>query len=138
MKTPQAYLWLKIMFLIGIIVDALAIVPMLIPSMAHYLWGLDVSGGAYRFAMYFGAALMLGWTLLLIWAYRNPIERRIVGPLTQVVLAGLAASEIAAICQGSAKLEAFLPTLIMQVVFIISYTIAYLTAIRKTAKNADT
>jgi hypothetical protein len=138
MKTPKAYLWLKTMFLIGIIVDALAILPMLIPSLAGFMWGLDVSSGAYRFAMYFGAALMLGWTLLLVWAYRNPGERKIVGPLTQIVLAGLAAAEIAAVFQGSAKLGAFLPTLIMQVIFIICYTIAYLKAARKATENADT
>ena len=33
-------------------------------------------GADYRYAMGMGASLMLGWTALLIWADRKPIERR--------------------------------------------------------------
>ena len=33
--------WLKIAFLAGIITDALALVPMLYPPMAKFMWGFD-------------------------------------------------------------------------------------------------
>ena len=51
---------------------------MLSPRIADVLWGLHDTSGTYRFAMGYGASLMLGWTLLLLWAYRRPVERRVV------------------------------------------------------------
>jgi uncharacterized membrane protein len=63
---------LKTAFLAGAVTDALALFPMLIPPLAALLWGFDDVSGAYRFAMGYGASLMLGWTVLLLWAYQSP------------------------------------------------------------------
>lgn len=43
---------------------------MLAPSLEALAWGFDepVLDPGYRFAMTFGAALMVGWTALLVWA----------------------------------------------------------------------
>lgn len=71
---------LRIAFLAGAVTDALAIVPMLLSSLAMLLWGCEDVSGAYWFAMGYGASLMLGWTVLLIWAYQRPIERRVFRP----------------------------------------------------------
>ena len=60
-------------FMLGAITDALALVPMLLPPMAKLLWGFDAATGPYRFAMGYGASLMFGWTVLLLWAYARPI-----------------------------------------------------------------
>src|SRR5262249_18649915 len=72
-------------FFVGAITDALALVPMLCPPVARLVWGFDVPSGPYRFAMGYGASLMLGWTLLLLWARARPLERRFVAALTVVV-----------------------------------------------------
>jgi hypothetical protein len=44
--------------------------------------------------MRLGASLMLGWTLLLLWASRRPVERGFVAPLTMVVVCGFVVTEV--------------------------------------------
>jgi len=79
-----ATLLVKIAFLLGAITDGLAIVPMLSRRVGGVLFGGDVSrdSAAYRYAMGIGAALMAGWTVLLLWSAAKPIERRDVLLLT--------------------------------------------------------
>ena len=56
-----------------------------------------------RLIMGIGASLMAGWTLLLVWAARNPIERRIVMLLTALpVLAGLSIVTLIGFLHGNA------------------------------------
>jgi hypothetical protein len=72
-------LWLRIAYWTGAIVDAAAVLAMLVPDLNRIfvLDGADIPISIeYRFAMAYGAALMAGWTVLLIWADRKPIERR--------------------------------------------------------------
>ena len=83
---PSEERLLKTAFLAGAVTDALALFPMLIPPLATLLWGFDQPTGAYRFAMGYGASLMLGWTALLVWAYQCPLERRVVAALTVLVI----------------------------------------------------
>ena len=73
-----ATLLVKIAFLVGAITDGLAIIPMLSRRAGVVLFGGDASkdNAAYRYAMGIGAALMAGWTVLLLWGAANPIERR--------------------------------------------------------------
>jgi hypothetical protein len=47
---------LRTAFLAGAVTDALAVIPMLSPSMARLLWGFEDVGGPYRFAMGYGAS----------------------------------------------------------------------------------
>jgi hypothetical protein len=51
---------------------------MLFPKVGGALYGIKNfdPGGEYRYAMGIGASLMLGWTGLLLWADRKPLERR--------------------------------------------------------------
>jgi hypothetical protein len=58
------------MFIIGAVLDGLVAVVMLVPSLEALAWGFaePVLDSGYRFAMTFGAALMVGWTALLVWA----------------------------------------------------------------------
>ena len=60
--------WLRIAFIVGAITDGVAVLPMVYPPLARILWGLDGMPASFWFAMYYGAALMLGWTGLLVWA----------------------------------------------------------------------
>jgi hypothetical protein len=61
-------------------------------------------GIAYRYAMGMGASLMLGWTVLLLWADWKPLERKgvLLIALFPVVL-GLALNEVAAVRAGSCR-----------------------------------
>ena len=116
---------LRTAFLAGAVTDALALVPMLFPPMARLLWGIDADGGAYRFAMGYGAALMLGWTALLVWAYQRPLERRFVAALTVLVVWGLVAAEIAAVTAGDIALWRMLPTWFLQACLLCLFAGAY-------------
>jgi len=109
---------LRIAFLAGAVTDALALVPMLVPSVARLLWGFHDVSGAYRFAMGYGASLMAGWTVLLIWAYRQPLERRGVAALTVLVIWGLVLTEVAAVLSGHLAPWRMVPTWCLQVVLL--------------------
>jgi hypothetical protein len=77
-------LWLRISYWTGAIIDALAFIPLVdsniwaalnqVPNF-HADW-------AFRYSQAFAASFMAGWTVLLIWADRNPLERRGVLPIT--------------------------------------------------------
>lgn len=105
---------LRVAFLVGAITDALAILPMLIPPLAKLLWGFEDVSGAYQFAMGYGASLMLGWTVLLIWAYQKPLERKAVAALTVLVIYGLVLTEIVAVLSGHLPAWRMLPTWFLQ------------------------
>jgi hypothetical protein len=124
MRHRQARL-LRIAFLVGAITDALALVPMLVPPVARLLWGFDATSGPYRFAMGYGAALMLGWTLLLVWARARPLERRFVAVLTVVVIYGLAGAEVAAVVGGDIAAWRMAPTWCLQATLLALFASAY-------------
>ena len=73
-----ATLLVKVAFLVGAITDGIAIIPMLSRRAGVAIFGGDASknSAAYRYAMGIGAALMAGWTVLLLWGAANSIERR--------------------------------------------------------------
>ena len=115
------------MFIIGAVLDGLVAVVMLVPSLEALVFGFDepVLDSGYRFAMTFGAALMIGWTALLVWAAAKPVDRRAVAPLTMLVVAGLMFAEFHGMASG------FLPAihtwalLILQVALLAGFALAY-------------
>ena len=107
---PSEERLLRTAFLAGAVTDALALFPMLVPPLAALLWGFEDVSGAYRFAMGYGASLMLGWTVLLLWAYQRPLERRFVAALTVLVIYGLVTTEVVAVVTGRLALWRMVPT----------------------------
>jgi hypothetical protein len=73
-----AVCWLRISYRVGALVNALAGVQMRSPRLFAFGMGLDDfrPGPDTRYAMGMVAAFMFGWTALLLWADRRPIERR--------------------------------------------------------------
>ena len=116
---------LRTAFLLGALTDALALIPMLFPSMTELLWGFRPAPGPYSFAIGYGASLMFGWTLLLVWAYRRPLERRFVAALTAFVIYGLVATEVVAVSQGHIALWRMLPTWCLQSLLLLLFASAY-------------
>jgi uncharacterized membrane protein len=112
-------------FATGAIIDVLAIWPMVIPTLGKLLWGIEDVSGSYRFAMGYGAALMLGWTGLLIWAYQRPVERRAIAPLTSLVICGFVATEIVSVLAGWMVLWRMIPTWILQGILITLFGMGY-------------
>ena len=124
MENKQAQL-LRAAFATGAIIDALAVWPMIIPALGKVLWGIEDASGSYRFAMGFGAALMLGWTGLLIWAYQRPLERRVIAALTMLVIAGFVVTEITCVMAGSLALWRMVPSWILQAILLGMFGIGY-------------
>ncbi len=105
---------LEIAFLAGAITDALALLPMLSPSMARLVWGFGDVTGSYRFAMGYGASLMAAWTVLLLWAYRRPLERSFIAALTVFIVYGLVVTEVIAVVNGHIAASRMIPTWLLQ------------------------
>ena len=122
---PSRETLLRTAFLAGAITDALAVVPMVLPPLARSVWGLDTASGAYRFAIGYAAALMLGWTALLVWAFQRPIERSGVAALTVLVIWGLVATEIVAVATGGLALWRAIPTWCLQAMLLSLFAAGY-------------
>lgn len=76
--------WLRISYWTGAIIDALACIPLVnsdVWAALHQVPNFHADW-AFRYSQAFGAAFMAGWTVLLIWADRKPLERRGVLPIT--------------------------------------------------------
>ena len=111
-------LLLRISYWVGAISDGFATLRMLFPRI--------VSGPEYRYALGLGASLMLGWTFLLIWADRKPMERKGVLLLTAFpVCTGLLLAEIYAVISGVITLNKMLPTAMFLIVLIILFSFSY-------------
>jgi hypothetical protein len=116
---------LRAAFLAGAITDAGALLPMLVRPLAGLLWGFEDVSASYRFAMGYGASLMLGWTALLLWAYRRPLERRFVAALTVLVLYGLVLTEAVAVASGALEVWRMLSTWCLQAGLLALFAGAY-------------
>ena len=116
---------LRIAFLVAAITDAAALLPMLFPPLANLLWGLRDVSGTYRFAMGYGASLMFGWTVLLLWAYRRPLERGFVAALTALVVIGLIITELVAVDSSVLEARRMVPTWCLQAFLLALLGVAY-------------
>ena len=116
----KAVIWLRISYWIGVIADGLAALRMLFPKNAY--------GVEYRYALGLGASLMLGWTFLLIWADRKPLERKGVLLLTVFpVITGLLLAEIYAVVSGMMSFGQMAPTglILVGLMFLFSFSYFY-------------
>jgi len=124
-------LWLRISYWTGAIIDGLAAIQMLVPAVFAATNKLpDFHPGAdYKYAMGMGASLMLGWTVLLIWADRKPMERKGVLPITIFpVIFGMVVNEVWAVRSHFIALGVVVPVWIMQAVLIALFAFSYLNA----------
>jgi len=119
--------WTKKMFIIGAVLDGLVAIVMLAPSLEALALGFDepVLDPGYRFAMTFGAALMVGWTALLIWAAAKPIDRRAVAPLTMLVVAGLMFAEVLGMASGFLPALHAWAVLVFQMALLVGLALAF-------------
>ncbi len=120
--------WIKFPYWLGIGADALWAVGLLFPSVFGILTGnpdfnpdLQV-----RTIMGIGGSLMTGWTFLLIWAVRKPIERRFVILLTAFpVVFGLFITTLIGILNGNTStIWLLIKTTILFIFMINSYLLA--------------
>jgi hypothetical protein len=120
---------LRIAYWTGIIADAATLLPLLVPAAAAAMLGIHpfTPGSDYRYASAIGASLMAGWTALLIWADRKPLERSGVLLLTVCpVLIGLISSGGYAISSGLVRVPYLIPVFVFQIgasaLFLAAYS----------------
>ncbi|MBN2004661.1 MAG: hypothetical protein JXA21_14995 [Anaerolineae bacterium] len=123
-------LWLRITFWWGIIADAFEVIRMMIPQLFLATTGSPLTPDTgFRFGLLYGAPVMLGWTLVLFWADRKPLERRgVLLCLIPVILAYLVV-EIVGIQMGVIAFANMLLPFIMQVILIALCIFSYLRSI---------
>ncbi len=120
-------LLLRVSYWSGIILDGIAFLIMLFPPLFALNTGLINFNPSveYRYAMGMGAPLMLGWTVLLLWADRKPMEHKDILLITLLVVLGEIATEIFGVMTGFIAVSAMLLTWAIQfivgVLFIFSY-----------------
>ena len=70
--------WLRISFRTGAVVDGIAAAAMFDQAIFARVSPLSgyVPETPYRYAMLIAGSLMLGWTVLLLWADRDPMARQ--------------------------------------------------------------
>jgi hypothetical protein len=117
--------WLKAAFLAGAITDALALGPMLVPPLAHLLWGFDAQGGEYRFAMGYGATLMAGWTGASRVGVSEPVRAAVRRGAYGVRNLWPRVTEIVAVASGHMAAWRMIPTWILQAVLLAMFAGAY-------------
>jgi hypothetical protein len=131
MKSNDAVRWLRISYWAGAILDALVALSMLSPDLFAATNGLQDfhPGLEWRFATGMGASLMLGWTALLLWADRKPLERKGVLLITVLpVVLGLAVNEIVAVRAGFLPIATTILVWIAQAVITGLFLFSYLNA----------
>ncbi len=120
-------LFLRISYWAGAILDGIAFLIMLFPPLFALNNGLTNfhPGAEYQYAMGMGAPLMLGWTVLLLWADQRPMERKSILLITILVVFGEVITEVFGVTTGFITLSAMLPTwaiqLVLSILFIFSY-----------------
>ena len=121
--------WLRISYIAGAVADGLIGVLMLLP--------VRMGETEFRYPMGLGASLMFGWTGLLLWASRRPLERKGVLLLTICpVISGLVASGIWAVAAGHFPPRKIAPSTILGLALILLMGISYAKA-RRAEKRLD-
>ena len=108
-------LFLRIAYWWGVIADAVSAILMLFPNLFLRVMNFNLTPGRdFAFGLSYGVPLMIGWTILLIWADRKPLERKGILLLTLPIIAGYIAIELYAVSTGITSLGSALPLLAMQ------------------------
>ena len=121
-------LWLiKFPYWLGIAADALWAAALLYPPIFGVLTGVDDFSPDWTMQsiMTIGGILMAGWTALLLWAVRRPIERRFVILLTSIVVAALLVLALVNVVKGNTnEYWILIKCLVLFVAMLTSYSLA--------------
>jgi hypothetical protein len=104
-EQKKRLLLIKIAYWMGIIADAIWAIALFFPRIFGILTGTpDFNPNLQiRLIMSIGGILMAGWTILLIWAVRKPIERRFIILLTAFLVAGLFIVALIGFLEGNSR-----------------------------------
>ena len=128
MNLEKKILTLRISYWAGAIADGFSVIPMIFPQIGKMLLNLEDFNPTieYQYAMGMGASLMLGWTILLIWADRKPIERRGIVLITLVpVMLGIFLTTIYILSTGKLTISGVIPQWLMMSIVALLFIIGF-------------
>jgi len=128
MNNKQIILLLHIAYWIGIIADGISTIVLFSPELAKASFGLQTipNSGPYLYVSRLAAFLMLGWTVLLFWADRKPVERKEILLITAFpVVIGIALAGVFSVTSKFIQFEIIFPLWIFNFVLICLYLISY-------------
>jgi hypothetical protein len=100
---------------------------MVFPQRMADVMNIEVeSAPSFNYGVRYGVPLMVGWTILLFWVDRKPLERKDVLLITLFpVVSGYILFELYSVAAGYATIEMLIPQLVMQTtmssLFIFSF-----------------
>ena len=128
MNTQNNMFLIKLPYWLGIIADALWAVSLFSPGVFGMLTGKNDFNPdlQIKLIMGIGGTLMTGWTLLLLWAVRQPIERRAVILITAfpVVFGMLLVAFLGFIGGNTSNIWILIKNTILIISMVISYVLA--------------
>jgi hypothetical protein len=129
MKSNSIF-WLRLSYWVGAIIDLIAGLMMVFPSLFAIDNQLDsfAPGLDYRYAMGMGAPLMFAWTILLLWADRKPYERKGILPITVLIILGEVVNGIVGVQSGFIPVGGMISTWVIQALLSILFIYSYLNA----------
>ena len=117
--------FIRFIYVLGIIIDGFWVFPLAIPAFFKIVTGnpdLNISTEFYT-VLLLSASLMLGWTILLFWGYKKPLERRFIMILTAVpVVAGIFIASLRSALEGNPMSILFASkTFIILILYLLGY-----------------
>ncbi|PKP35917.1 MAG: hypothetical protein CVU00_00310 [Bacteroidetes bacterium HGW-Bacteroidetes-17] len=96
---------IKTAYWLGIIADAFWAIGLLFPRIFSILTGKSDFNPdlQFRLVMSIGGIVIAGWTILLLWAVKKPIERRFVILLTAILVVGLSIVALIGYLDGNTR-----------------------------------
>ncbi len=137
MKMKRNILLLRISYWVGAIIDAFVGLAMISPDLFAIMEGFEsfTPGFDYMFAMGMGAPLMFGWTLLLLWADRKPMERKDILLITVFpVIVGIYINRVIAISNQFVTIQGSFVSLVIPVILVFLFLTSYLYSARHSAE----
>lgn len=126
-------IFLRAAYWLGAVLDAWIGLQFVFPTRFGALLGMSEapSNIETRFALWLGAGLTFGWTVLLIWGSLHPVENRFILILTVVpVMLGLVLTNLAGYLNGYVSQRSAISYWFIEGVVILVYISAYIVASR--------
>jgi hypothetical protein len=133
MRTEDAVRWLRRSYRAGAQASAIAALGMVAPALYGPTLRFDRAfrrdRPAFAYALRTGSPLMAGWTVLLLWADRKPLEGRGVLPITIApVIAGLMANDAYAVRAGRLSSVSVAPVRALQLRLVALFGYSFVKA----------
>lgn len=120
---------IKITLWWGIVADLFETIRLILPQFFIKTSSATLSlNDDLKFALLYGAPVMLGWTIILFWASQKPIDRRGVFLCLMPVIISYFIVEIIGIKLEILSLNQTIPTFIFQSILLILTIISYIFA----------